>query len=131
MSEIAPGVFVGGWKDAEAFSGTRICVLDEAPDELMPGAVHVAIYDPATDRPIVPNLDRAVQIAESARRNDGPVLFFCGHGVRRGSLAGAWYLHRHDGISLDAAYERVRAKRPQIETASEWMGDATPLAQAK
>ncbi len=129
-SEVSPGVFVGGWKDATSFTGTRICVLDEAPAGPMPAEAHVPIYDAGADRPLIANLERAAQLAESARRQESPVLFFCGHGVRRGSLAAAWYLHRHEGISLDAAYERIRAARPQIETAAEWIGDVTPLADA-
>ena len=121
-SEIAPGVFVGGWKDAERFEGRKICVLDEVPEEGIADATYIPIYDGARDAPIRANLERIVGLVDTARAKDEPVLLFCGYGVRRGSLAGAWYLHRHDGISLDEAYGRVRAVRPQIEEVKKWVG---------
>ena len=121
-SELIPGVFVGGWKDAEGFEGARFCVLDEKP-EGMPEGTHLAIYDGDHDRPNRANLDRLAALAEKAHAAGTPVLFYCGHGVRRGPLAAAWYLHRHEGISLEEAYVRLRAARPGIETVGEWVGD--------
>ncbi|MFI5414347.1 MAG: hypothetical protein ACHQ16_01580 [Candidatus Lutacidiplasmatales archaeon] len=130
-SEVAPGVFVGGWKDAAGFQGTRFCVLDEAPDGPIPAETLVPVYDPAGDSPIRANLDRLATLAAAARRREEPVLFFCGHGVRRGPLAAAWFLHRHEGVSLEVAYDRIRAVRPQVETAKEWAGDVSVLAEAR
>ncbi|MCI4372053.1 MAG: dual specificity protein phosphatase family protein [Thermoplasmata archaeon] len=126
LSEIAPEVYVGGWKDAETFGGTRFCVLDEAP-EGMPKGTHIPIYDEATDRAIVSNLDRLADSVMTARARGEPVLLFCGHGVRRSPLAGAWYLHRSEKISLDAAYDRIQNVRPKIERAEKWVGDAQNL----
>jgi len=115
-------VFLGGWNDALKFTGKKFCVLDEAPDD-MPPAVHVTIYDETKDAPIVPNLDRVASEMNSARRAHEPVLVFCGHGVRRSPLAAAWYLHRYEKLSLEEAYERIRAVRPKVETAREWIGN--------
>jgi protein-tyrosine phosphatase len=120
--EIVPGVFLGGWNDALKFAGKRFCVLDEAPDD-MPPATHVTIYDDAKDAPIVPNLDRLAAAMNSARRANETVLVFCGHGVRRSPLAAAWYLHRYEKLSLKEAYERIRAVRPKVEMAREWIGN--------
>lgn len=125
-AEIAPGVFVGGWKDAVTFDGDRFCVLDEAPDD-MPPATHRPIYDESSDRPIVKNLDEVTSAMHRAHEKNRPVLVFCGHGVRRSPLAAAWYLHRYANLSLDEAYERVRAVRPRIETAKEWIGHPDEL----
>ncbi|HYK92593.1 MAG TPA: dual specificity protein phosphatase [Thermoplasmata archaeon] len=135
-SEILPGVFVGGWKDAEKFSGQRVCVLDELPDSEAPTEEHYPIYDDKKDQPIPENLDRVVRFVDTARERGQPVLMFCGHGIRRASLAGAWYLHRHDGVSLDEAYERVKAVRPQIEHVRDWVGnwkllESTPPARSR
>ena len=126
-SEIAPGVFVGGWKDAVNFEGTRICVLDEDPGEEVPGGTRVPIYDPSADRPIRANLEKIAGLAKASEARHEPVLFYCGHGVRRGPLAAAWYLHERDGIPLAAAYDRIRAVRPKIETADQWAGDVSVL----
>ncbi|MGI0131921.1 MAG: dual specificity protein phosphatase family protein [Thermoplasmata archaeon] len=128
-SEIAPGVYVGGWKDALKFDGTRFCVLEEAPPD-MPAATHIAIYDEATDRADVANLDRLAKTMISARARGEPVLVFCGHGVRRSPLGAAWYLRRAERISLDAAYERVRSVRPRVEHARDWVGNAADLERA-
>lgn len=127
-SEIAPGVYVGGWKDAVPFEGVRYSVLDESPDEPLPADENIPVYDSRADRPIVENLDRLADLVEAARKERRPVLLFCGHGIRRGPLAGAWYLRRHEGISLDEAYRQVRAARPSIEHAKEWIGDWKVLA---
>lgn len=119
-SEFAPGLFVGGWKDAERFSGARFCVLDEAPDG-MPEGKHVAIYNGEKDAPILENLDRVAGLMHAAQARDEKVLVYCGHGIRRSPLAAAWYLHRYAALPLDEAYARVRAVRPQVEEAKEWM----------
>jgi protein-tyrosine phosphatase len=118
-TEVAPGVFVGGWVDAARFSGAKICVRSEAP-EGMSHVTHLPVYDEEREEPIRPNLDRVVDAIRAKRANGETVLVFCGHGVRRGPLAVAWYLHRTDGISLDAAFARVAAVRPQIEHVRAW-----------
>ena len=125
-SEVAAGIFVGGWKDAQRFAGTRICVREEAPDG-MPEAIHLPIYDEATGRAIRPNLDKVADEIGKARAAGGPVLVFCGHGIRRSPLAVAWYLHRTEALSLDAAIERIRRVRPQVEPPRAWLGDPTSL----
>jgi len=119
-SEIAPGVFVGGWKDAESFQGERICVLDEAEDGV-PAEAHWPIYDRERREAIVANLDAVAARVASAHEKGVPVLVFCGHGVRRGPLGGAWYLHRREGLTLEEAYDRIRAVRPDIEVPREWI----------
>jgi protein-tyrosine phosphatase len=128
-SEIAAGVFVGGWKDAVAFDGARFCVLDEAPPD-MPEATHIPIYDESTDRANPANLDRLASAIEKAHAGGRPVLVFCGHGIRRSPLGGAWYLHRTEGVSLEEAYERIRSVRPKVERASSWVGNADELEAA-
>jgi protein-tyrosine phosphatase len=125
-SEIAPGVFVGGWNDALRFDGARFCVLDEAPDD-MPPATHIPIYDERSGSALPANLDRLAKAVGDARAQGRPVLVFCGHGIRRSPLAGAWYLHRSEKLPLEAAYDRVRAVRPKIETAGSWVADPESL----
>jgi len=65
--------------------------------------------------------------AAAARKSGQPVLMFCGHGVRRGPLATAWYLHRSEGIPLEEAYVRIRAVRPKVESVDRWVEDLGPL----
>jgi len=118
-SEVAPGVFVGGWSDAALFSGEKVCVREEAP-EGMAHVTHLPVYDETRGEPIRENLDRVADVIDTARANDRPVLVYCGHGVRRGPLAAAWYLHRYEGLTLDEAFARIAAVRPQIEPVTKW-----------
>ena len=128
-SEIAPGVFVGGWKDALRFDGARFCVLDEAPGD-MPPATHVPIYSEDTGKARPESLDRLAAGMQAARAKGASVLVFCGHGVRRSALGGAWYLHRAEGLSLDQAYEQIRSVRPKVQHAREWVDNAIELENA-
>ena len=128
-SEIAPGVFVGGWNDALKFEGVRFCVLDDAPED-RPTSEHVRIYDESTDRANRANLDRLAAGVAAARKSGSPVLVFCGHGVRRSPLGAAWFLHKSEGLPLDAAYDRIRAVRPKIEHARDWIGHPDDLETA-
>jgi len=128
-SEFSPGVFVGGWKEAVTFEGTRFCVLDDAPDD-MPPATHIPIYNQARDRADPKRLNELAEAMAKARAKGQPVLVFCGHGVRRSPLGAAWYLHRIEGLPLDEAYARVAAVRPKIERATEWVGNASELESA-
>ncbi len=127
-SEVAPGVFVGGWNDALEFDGARFCVLDEAPSDLPSPTTHIPIYDERTDGPIRANLERLAREMAAAHRAGRPVLVFCAHGIRRSPLGAAWYLHRAERLDLDAAYDRIRAVRPKVEPARSWMRDLRPLA---
>ncbi len=128
-SEIAPGVFVGGWKDAVGFHGARFCVLDEAPPD-MPPATHIPIYDEGSDRADPQSLDRLAEAMRMAHSKGESVLVFCGHGVRRSPLGGVWYLRRTEGLSLDDAYARVQVARPKVEHAREWVGNSRELERA-
>jgi hypothetical protein len=125
-SEIVPGLFVGGSAEAARFSGTKICVLDHAPAGTEFSA-HVPIYDAATDRVLPEALDRVSQLIADAQKRGEPVLVFCGHGVRRSPLSVAWHLRRTQQLSLDEAYARLRAVRPIVEDARDWVGDPTGL----
>ena len=128
-AEVAPGVFVGGWKDAVAFEGTRFCVLDEKPED-MPPATHIPIYDDRSGSGIRPNLDRLAREIAAARTQGRPVLVFCGHGIRRSPLGVAWYLHRSEKLPITEAFERVRAVRPKAEPPGAWMGNPASLEGA-
>ncbi len=125
-SEISPGVYVGGSQDALRFDGAKFCVRDD-PTERPADATHIPVYDPSTDRAIPANLERLAREIARARARGDPVLVFCGHGIRRGPLGVAWYLRRAEGLSLAAAYARVRVARPTIEEARVWIRDTSNL----
>lgn len=126
-SEILPGLFLGGRADAPSFRGTRIYVSEAPLDERLEVEGQLPVYDPTADAPNLENLERLAGLIDRARAMGRPVLVFCGHGIRRGPLGVAWYLHRRRGMSLAAAYERIRTVRPGIEEATEWIGHAERL----
>ena len=128
-SEIAPGVFVGGWKDATRFDGARFCVLDARP-EGTPAATHFPIYDDASGSVIRPNLDRLAEAVDAARAEGRAAIIYCGHGRRRSPLAGAWYLRHSEGIALATAIARVQAARSKAEAPSAWVANAASLEGA-
>ena len=119
-SRVAEGLYVGGWQDATSFVGARFCVLDE-PEEGAPADAQIPIYDGARKSALPANLDRIAELARAARAKGQHVLMFCGHGVRRGPLAAAWYLRKVEGGTIEGAYAKIRAVRPQVEAASEWI----------
>ncbi len=125
-TEVAPGLFVGGWGEAEGFSGARFCVLDEKPAEL-PNGTHIPVYDERTGGAIRPNLDRLAKEAAAAKGRGEAVVVFCGHGIRRGPLGAAWILHRNDHLTLEQAFDRIQAVRPRIERPAAWMDDPTSV----
>jgi hypothetical protein len=128
-SEIAPGVFVGNWEDALRFEGARFCVLDEAPKD-MPPATHVQIYDEGKDAAIRANLDRLADGVRGARAKGQPALIFCHQGAYRSPLAGAWYLHRAEGLPFEVAVARVVAARPKAKDPATWLGNYAELERA-
>lgn len=128
-AEISPGVFVGGWDDAEHFSGARFCVLDTAPPK-MPPATHIRIFDHVHRRADRAALDRLAQEVEAARRQGSPTLIFCGHGAMRSPLGAMWYLHRTKGASLDEAFEQVRARRSRAVHPREWVKNVSELNES-
>ena len=93
----------------------------------MPAATHIPIYDESSGRANRTNLDRLAKEIGAARERGEPVLVFCGHGIRRSPLGGAWYLHRSERLPLDAVYARVRGVRPRVEEPKTWRGDPSSL----
>lgn len=127
-AEIAPGVFVGGWKDAGSFEGERFCVLDDAPPD-MPRATHVRIFDETDKRADRQALDRLARSVRAARRRGSSVLIFCGHGVMRSPLGGMWYLCRTNGVTLDEAFQQVHAHRSKAVHPKTWVSNAAELTE--
>ncbi len=126
-SEVLPGLFVGGRADAARFRGVRIYVSEDPLDERWDVEAQLPVYDPTADAPNLPNLDRLADLIARNRAETRPVLVFCGHGIRRGPLGVAWYLHRREGMTLADAYARIREVRPGVEEAAEWLGHAEAL----
>jgi protein-tyrosine phosphatase len=110
MNEIIDNLFVGGIEDALAdFDGVIICVLNEIPAEEPPEAVWIP-FMAAGDT----SLDHTAATIDKALADGRRVLVHCGSGSERAPLVVAWYLSRRRQMSLDAAYQLLKFKRPIV-----------------
>ena len=125
-SEIAPGVFVGGARDATGFDGFRICVRDELEGSA-PAEMRCPVLLPDGSGADRSHLERIALETARQRSAGRPVLIYCGQGSRRGPLAGAWYLRAAFGLSLHEAFRKIRSVRPQAEHPQEWLGNVKEI----
>lgn len=114
MNEIIDNLFVGDLADARAgFDGLIICVLDEKPIDEPPHAIWMP-FDLGT-------LDITAAIIDDGLASARRVLVHCGAGTERAPLTIAWFLSRRREMSLDAAYELLRRKRPIVRDRRSWL----------
>src|SRR5579863_8819991 len=114
MTEIIDNLFVGDSGDARAgFDGLIICVLEEKPVDEPPNAVWMP-FDIGT-------LDVIASIIDQGLADDRRVLVHCGAGSERAPLTIAWFLNRRRQMSLDAAYELLKRKRPMVRDRRSWL----------
>ena len=114
MTEIIDNLFVGGLSDAQAgFDGLIICVLNEKPIDEPPAAIWMP-FDIGT-------LDIIASIIDNGLASDRRVLVHCGAGSERAPLTIAWFLSRRREMSLDAAYDLLKRKRPIVRDRRSWL----------
>ena len=122
MDEVATGLFVGTTTDAGDGSllhdhGVTLVVslVHGEPDGGYPdgtAVVDVPMVDgPRNDRTA---FDRAVT-AVSSRLDDHTVLVHCSAGASRSPAVAATALALSEGIGLDEAFRRVRARRDAVD----------------
>jgi len=118
MTEIIDNLFVGGVDDAQSgFAGLIICVLEEKPMDEPPNAVCIPFMAEG-----VGSLDTIAAAIDDALANGRRVLVHCGAGSERAPLTIAWFLNRRRAMSLDAAYELLKRKRPMVKDRRAWRG---------
>jgi protein-tyrosine phosphatase len=114
MTEIIDNLFVGDLVDAKSgFDGLIICVLEEKPFDEPPNAICIPFG--------LASLDSIASIIDDALANGRRVLVHCGAGSERAPLTIAWFLHRRLGMSLDAAYDLLKRKRPIVQDRRVWL----------
>ena len=70
----------------------------------------------------VGSLDTIASAIDDALANGRRVLVHCGAGSERAPLTIAWFLNRRRAMSLDAAYELLKRKRPMVKDRRAWLG---------
>lgn len=66
-------------------------------------------------------LDAIAEIIQLNLDAGRKVLVNCNMGMERAPLAVIWYLLKKRGMTLDAAYELVKKKRPQTQDRRQWI----------
>jgi protein-tyrosine phosphatase len=51
----------------------------------------------------------------------GEIIFHCDLGRDRSPLVLAWYFHKHRGLTLDEAYDQIRAVKADIRDRRDWI----------
>lgn len=118
MTEIIDNLFLGDMVDARSgFDGLIVCTLEERPLDEPPNATWVPFLHEGRK-----SLDIAAAIVDAALKGGRRVLVHCGAGSERAPLAVAWFLHTRRGMTLDEAYDLLKAKRPIVQDRRFWIG---------
>jgi protein-tyrosine phosphatase len=114
MNEIIDNLLVGNRGDAQSgFDGLIICVLEEKPFDQSPNAIWMPFA--------IGSLDIIASMIDDALANGRRVLVHCEAGSERAPLSIAWFLHRRRAMSLDAAYDLLKRKRPIVKDRRAWL----------
>jgi protein-tyrosine phosphatase len=117
MNEIIDNLFVSDLLDAKSgFDGLIICVLEQKPFDEPPDATWIPFMAQG-----IASLDLISSVIDDALANGRRVLVHCGAGSERAPLTIAWFLHRRRGMSLDAAYDLLKRKRPIVQDRRAWL----------
>jgi protein-tyrosine phosphatase len=117
MTEIIENLFVGDLGDAHSgFDGLIICVLDVKPADEPPNATWIPFLAEG-----IGSLDITASVIDSALSGGRRVLVHCGAGSERAPLTVAWFLNRRRAMSLDAAYDLLKGKRPIVQDRRFWL----------
>jgi protein-tyrosine phosphatase len=67
------------------------------------------------------SLDITASVIDNALTGGRRVLVHCGAGSERAPLTVAWFLNRRRAMSLDAAYDLLKRKRPIVQDRRFWL----------
>jgi protein-tyrosine phosphatase len=117
MTEITANLFVGDLTDARSgFDGLIICVLEDKPADEPTNATWIPFLAEG-----IGSLDITAAVIDHALAGGRRVLVHCGGGSERAPLTVAWFLNRRRAMSLDAAYDLLKRKRPIVQDRRCWL----------
>jgi hypothetical protein len=120
-SEIVANLYVGDLQDAVKFDGMIISVLGDRPDCEPRRAIELPFLLSGRAR-----LDTIAAVIDAALKLNLRLLVHCEEGSERAPLVVAWYLATRRGMTLDQAYDLLKARRPIIRDRRKWLGNITP-----
>lgn|GEM_PF-1503079 len=124
-NEIIKGLFVGDAQDAKQFvvdkpDGVIYCVLEGRPTDEPIKSVSIQVL--GTDQRIIKSNKQAVlRLIHDDLVQGKDVLVHCGAGIERSPLVVACYLADYHEMSMDDAYKKVIANRPQAQDRRIWL----------
>jgi hypothetical protein len=115
-SEIIGRLFVGDLQDAVKFDGMIISVLGDVPACEPKRSIQLPflINGRAT-------LDSTAGLIDAALALDQRILVHCEEGSERAPLVVAWFLHTRRAMTLEAAYDLLKRKRPIVRDRRKWL----------
>ncbi len=116
-SEIIPLLYIGDLQDAAKFEGIVINLLNDVPACEPKRSIHLPFL--ANGRA---TLDSTAALIDAALARDQRVLVHCEEGSERAPLVIVWFLIKRRGMTIDQAYELVKAKRPITRDRRRWLG---------
>lgn len=115
-SEIIANLYVGDLQDAVKFDGMIISVLADVPACEPRRSIQLPFLVDGRAR-----LDTTAAVIDAALALNLRVLVHCEEGSERAPLMVAWYLVARRGMSLDEAYNLLRARRPIVRDRRKWL----------
>lgn len=123
-TEVFPGLYVGGMEDARHFAGVTIAVHEDAKSAEASDYHFPFMEGLRGDEGFVASrymLEAVRHVARHYVKRGDPVLIHCGAGIERAPLAAVWYLHHWENMTVNAAYDLVCEKRPQVQRRKHWL----------
>lgn len=119
--EVWPGIWVGDLSAAMFWPGPKLAVRDQPADYLFRSQhdrqVHF-VYGRMTPEVAEP----AASWLDDMKHRGLPCLVHCSGGIHRSAAVVVyWLITRGHFRSVEAAYEYVRARRPEIEPRPNWL----------
>lgn len=71
-------------------------------------------------------MDGITMVINALVNNDKKVVVHCYAGVERSPLTVAWWISRTQHLTIDEAYQRVKAARPEAQDRRHWVPETYP-----
>ncbi len=128
ISEIIEDLFIGDFQDVVDHGKEYVSINVAYEHKLtLPDSLYIPFLIPAMAPPVQQTtvlgfvLDAIAEIIDLQLAAGRKVLVNCNMGLERSPLAVMWFLVRKRGMTMDAAYELVKEKRPQIYDRRMWV----------
>lgn len=126
MNQIIPHLYISDIEEAK-WAHARFRVLNvmwNGEDGINPRDYHIATTDNDGingTKAIPIKMDEAADWIHQGLEDGDDVLVHCYYGIERSPLTVVWYLMRHKGMDLTAAYNLVMEKHPQAQYRGAWL----------